>query len=160
MKAVELRKRDKKELEKEVQELRKKLSDLRFKSTSNKLKNTKEISNSRKEIARIYQKAFEGKSFIKGQSGLIEGHAYHLYIIEIEDRKGLINYLRRNNVWPQVHYIPVHLMPYYRQFGWKEGDMTNAEKYYAECMSIPMFPTLSDEEQAFVIDTIYSFYGF
>ena len=53
MKAIELRKKDKKELEKIVHELRKKLSDLRFKFSSNKLKNTKEINNSKKQIARI-----------------------------------------------------------------------------------------------------------
>jgi len=53
MKAAELRKRDKKELEKMVQEFRKKLSDLRFKFSSGKLKNVKEISNLKKEMARI-----------------------------------------------------------------------------------------------------------
>ena len=53
MKTVELRKKDKKELEKSVQELRKKLSDLRFKFSSGKLKNVKEINSSKKEIARI-----------------------------------------------------------------------------------------------------------
>ncbi len=53
MKTVELRKKDKKELEKTVHEIRKKLSDLRFKFSSNKLKNVKEINNSKKEIARI-----------------------------------------------------------------------------------------------------------
>jgi len=53
MKAAELRKRDKKELEKQVQDLRKKLSDLRFKFSSGKLKNVKEINNSKKEVARI-----------------------------------------------------------------------------------------------------------
>jgi len=53
MKAVELRKRDKKELEKMVLDLRKKLNDIRFKFTSNKLKNVKEINNTKKEIARI-----------------------------------------------------------------------------------------------------------
>lgn len=53
MKAQELRKKDKKELEKSVIDLRKKLSDLRFKFSSNKLKNVKEINNSKKEIARI-----------------------------------------------------------------------------------------------------------
>jgi len=53
MKAIEFRKKDKKELEKTVSDLRKKLSDLRFKFSSNKLKNTKEISNFKKDIARI-----------------------------------------------------------------------------------------------------------
>jgi large subunit ribosomal protein L29 len=53
MKVLELRKKDKKELEKMVQDSRKKLSELRFKFSSNKLKNVKEISNLRKEVARI-----------------------------------------------------------------------------------------------------------
>ncbi|MBI2054180.1 MAG: 50S ribosomal protein L29 [Candidatus Staskawiczbacteria bacterium] len=53
MKASELRKKDKKELEKQAQDLRKKLADIRFKFSYNKLKNVKEISNSKKEIARI-----------------------------------------------------------------------------------------------------------
>jgi dTDP-4-amino-4,6-dideoxygalactose transaminase len=49
-------------------------------------------------------------------------------------------------------------MPYYRQFGWKDGDMPKAEAYYKNCISLPMFPTLTDVEQQFVIDTILNFY--
>ena len=86
------------------------------------------------------------------------GHAYHLYIIETEKRKELYDHLRKNNIFAQVHYIPVHLMPYYRQFGWKEGDLPHAEKYYSRCLSLPMFPTLTEEEQAFVIKTISDFF--
>lgn len=113
----------------------------------------------RREIAVAYEKAFKGKSFIKGQSGAINGHAYHLYIIEVENRLGLYNYLRENKIFAQIHYIPCHLMPYYKQFGWKEGDMPVAENYYRHCISLPMFPTLTDKEQSFVIETIFSFYG-
>jgi dTDP-4-amino-4,6-dideoxygalactose transaminase len=112
----------------------------------------------RREIAQRYAEAFRGKSFLKGQSGVVEGHAYHLYIIESNDRLGLYNYLRTKNIFAQIHYIPCHLMPYYRQFGWKEGDMPNAENYYKHCISLPMYPTLTDEEQQFVIDTLFSFY--
>lgn len=110
------------------------------------------------EIATNYFKAFNGKSFIKGQSGVIEGHAYHLYIIEVKDRFGLYNFLKSNNVFAQIHYIPLHLMPYYKQFGWKEGDMPQAEKYYKNCISLPMYPTLTDEEQNNVIELINRFY--
>jgi dTDP-4-amino-4,6-dideoxygalactose transaminase len=49
-------------------------------------------------------------------------------------------------------------MPYYKQFGWKEGDMPKAEEYYKGCISLPMYPTLSNEEQVFVIDTITVYY--
>ncbi len=111
----------------------------------------------RKEIASIYYNAFKDNTFIKGQSGEVEGHAYHLYIIEIEDRAGLINYLRELNIFAQVHYIPAHLMPYYRNFGWKDGDMPIAEEYYKHCISLPMYPTLTEEEQKFVIDKVLEF---
>ncbi|PJJ10924.1 hypothetical protein CLU83_4401 [Flavobacterium sp. 1] len=112
----------------------------------------------RRKIATTYEKTFKGKSFIKGQSGIVEGHAYHLYVIEVDDRLGLYNYLRGNKIFAQIHYIPCHLMPYYKQFGWKEGDMPNAETYYRNCLSLPMYPTLTVEEQKFVIDKIEEYY--
>ena len=112
----------------------------------------------RREIAKRYFDAFEGKYFIKGQSNVVEGHAYHLYVVEFENRNELIMHLRENNIFAQVHYIPTHLMPYYLQFGWKEEDLPLAESYYSRCLSLPMFPTLTNEEQTFVIKTILSFY--
>ena len=112
----------------------------------------------RREIAAKYFKAFKDKPYLKGQSKSIEGHAYHLYVIEVEDRLGLYNFLRSKNIYTQIHYIPCHLMPYYQQFGWKEGDFPHAENYYKHCMSLPMFPTLKDEEQDYVIDQINIFY--
>lgn len=113
----------------------------------------------RREIANKYFNVFKNKEFIKGQSGYITGHAYHLYVIEVEDRLGLYNYLRDHNIYTQIHYIPCHLMPYYRQFGWKEGDMPNAENYYKHCISLPMFPELTEEQQDLVIKTVSEFYG-
>ncbi len=113
----------------------------------------------RRSIASIYNKAFDGQSFVKSQSGVIEGHAYHLYIIEVEDRLELYNYLRENKVFAQIHYIPCHLMPYYRELGWKEGDFPNAESYYQGCISLPMYPTLSLNEQNFVINLIMKFFN-
>jgi dTDP-4-amino-4,6-dideoxygalactose transaminase len=109
-------------------------------------------------IASKYAKAFTKCDFIKGQSGEADGHAYHLYVIEVEDRLGLYNYLREHKVFAQIHYIPCHLMPYYREFGWKEGDRPKSETYYMHCISLPMYPTLTDEEQEFVIKTIINYY--
>lgn len=113
----------------------------------------------RRTIAKHYYESFKNKSFIKGHSGVVEGHAYHLYVIEVNDRLGLYNFLRANNIFAQIHYIPCHLMPYYRQFGWKENDMPNAENYYKHCISLPMYPTLTDKEQQFVIDSINTYYN-
>ena len=112
----------------------------------------------RKEIAKKYAKAFAKKKWLNGQSGSVEGHGYHLYIIEVNDRLGLYNYLRSKNIFAQVHYIPTHLMPYYKQQGYKEGDYPNAEKYYSRCLSLPMYATLRNDEQKYVINTINEFY--
>jgi UDP-4-amino-4,6-dideoxy-N-acetyl-beta-L-altrosamine transaminase len=113
----------------------------------------------RREIAARYAAAFADSPFIKGQSGEVIGHAYHLYVIEVDDRLGLYQHLRTKQIYAQVHYIPVHLMPYYReQNGSKEGDFPYAETYYGRCLSLPMYPTLSDEEQEYVIAAVNAYY--
>ncbi|WP_400191285.1 UDP-4-amino-4,6-dideoxy-N-acetyl-beta-L-altrosamine transaminase [Hymenobacter sp. B81] len=85
------------------------------------------------------------------------GHAYHLYIVQVADRRGLYDFLRSRQIFAQVHYIPVHTMPFYQQQGWRAGDFPHAEHYYARCLSLPMFPTLSDEEHQYVIDCVLEF---
>ncbi len=109
------------------------------------------------EIAQKYSSVFEKERAIISHSGLVNGHAYHLYVICVEKRAELYSYLRSKQIFCQVHYIPVHLHPYYQSFGWKQGDFPNAENYYRNCLSLPMFPTLTDEEQEFVIKEIKSF---
>ncbi len=84
-------------------------------------------------------------------------HAYHLYIIQIADRLGLYNHLRKNQIFAQVHYIPVHLLPFYQQKGWKAGDYPMAESFYENCLSLPMYPTLSEKEQNYVIEKVLEF---
>ena len=135
------------------------LTDFQAALGLSQLKRADEGLQRRREIAQTYYEAFKNKSFIKGQSGVVEGHAYHLYIIEVENRLGLYNFLRTQNIFAQIHYIPCHLMPYYREFGWKEGDMPKAEKYYKHCISLPMYPNLTKQEQEFVIENIIKFYS-
>lgn len=135
------------------------LTDFQAALGLSQLKRANEGLERRREIAQKYNEAFQSRSFIKSQSGIVEGHAYHLYIIEVENRLGLYQYLRDRNIYPQIHYIPVHLMPYYRQFGWKEGDMPNAEQYYKNCISLPMYPTLTTFDQDYVVSTILNYYN-
>lgn len=135
------------------------LTDFQAALGLSQLQRADEGINRRREIASTYKEAFKNKDFIKGQSGVVSGHAYHLYVIEVDDRLGLYNYLRENHVYAQIHYIPCHLMPYYRGQGWNEGDRLNAENYYRHCLSLPMYPTLSDEEQVHVINLISSYYA-
>lgn len=111
----------------------------------------------RREIARRYDEAFAGSPVQTLTRPADNGHAYHLYIIKVADRKGLYDYLRQKQIFAQVHYIPVHTMPYYQSLGFKKGDFPEAERYYNQCLSLPMFPTLTDEEQAYVIQQVLDF---
>ncbi len=135
------------------------ITDFQAALGKSQLKRADEGLTRRKEIAKTYFEAFKNNSKIKGQSGVVDGHSYHLYIIEVENRKDLYEFLKSKNIFCQVHYIPVHTLPYYQNLGWKKGDFTNAEKYYNQCLSLPMFPTLTNDEQKFVIDSINSFLG-
>ena len=65
----------------------------------------------RRKIAKKYFESFKNKDYIINQSGYIEGHAYHLYVLEVKDRLNLYNYLRDNHIYAQIHYFPCHLMP-------------------------------------------------
>ncbi len=135
------------------------LTDMQAALGKSQLSRADEGLKRRKELANTYFDFFKDKPYVLGQSGIIEGHAYHLYVLEVEKRKELHRYLRDLDIFAQIHYIPAHLMPYYRQFGWKEGDLPHAEKYYSQCISIPMFPSLSNEEQIFVMENIDAFYN-
>lgn len=110
----------------------------------------------RNEIATCYKEAFRNK--IKFQS-LPENtyNAHHLFIIEVDDRKGLYDVLRTNNIFAQIHYIPVHTLPYYKEIGYEGASLKNSEAYYKRCISLPMFPTLTNQEQDFVIESVLNF---
>ncbi|MCC2545232.1 UDP-4-amino-4,6-dideoxy-N-acetyl-beta-L-altrosamine transaminase [Hymenobacter sp. BT175] len=112
----------------------------------------------RRELAARYDQAFAALPAVQPLAGA-PGHAYHLYVIQVTDRKGLYDFLREKQIYTQVHYIPVHTMPYYQELGWKGGDFPHAEQYYARCLSVPLYPTLTDEEQQYVIDSIKEFVG-
>jgi UDP-4-amino-4,6-dideoxy-N-acetyl-beta-L-altrosamine transaminase len=114
-------------------------------------------------IAKKYDVAFQNKINIKSaaleiDTKFIDNHAYHLYILLVEDRLGLYNHLKANGIFAQIHYYPVHLMPYYKNLGWKENDLPFVETYYQKCISLPMYPTLTNEEQEYVINTVLNYY--
>ncbi|NQV78416.1 MAG: UDP-4-amino-4,6-dideoxy-N-acetyl-beta-L-altrosamine transaminase [Lutibacter sp.] len=118
-------------------------------------KNKKRVER-RNEISLAYKKAFEGK--IKFQDLPVGSYnAHHLFIIEVEHRKELYDFLHSKGILAQIHYVPVHSMPYYKNIGYSEADLSNAETYYSKCISLPMYPTLSNEEQSYVIKNVLEF---
>lgn len=79
--------------------------------------------------------------------------AYHLYVVRCAaaQRRAVFERLRAAGIGVNVHYIPVHTQPYYQQLGFLPGDFPLAEAYYAEAISLPLFPTLSEADQDAVI---------
>ncbi|MBK8519569.1 MAG: UDP-4-amino-4,6-dideoxy-N-acetyl-beta-L-altrosamine transaminase [Chitinophagaceae bacterium] len=132
------------------------LSDIQAALGISQLTKAGERLRRRNEIAAIYNKAFEGTNVEILSLPANIYHAYHLYIIQVSDRKKLYDELRKNKIFAQVHYVPVHLMPYYKNIDDYTGKLPRAENYYAKCLSIPMYPTLSNDEQEFVINMIKS----
>jgi UDP-4-amino-4,6-dideoxy-N-acetyl-beta-L-altrosamine transaminase len=86
-----------------------------------------------------------------------EGHsAFHLYPVQVRpaDRRRVFDGLRARGIGVQVHYIPVHLQPYYRTLGFKDGDFPVAERYYAGAISLPMYAALTDDDQDAVVEAL------
>ena len=86
--------------------------------------------------------------------------AYHLYVIRLEldmismTRRGVFEEMRKAGVQVHVHYIPVHTHPYYQKLGFQPGDFPEAERYYREALTLPMYYALTDESQDRVIQTL------
>ena len=134
------------------------LTDFQAALGISQLKRADEGLRRRQEIAARYNEAFRYiKEIHTPYVAADVFHAYHLYVIQVPDRLGLYNYLHENGIYAQVHYVPVHLMPYYRQLGNKLGNLPVVEEYYQHCLSLPMFPTLTEEEQNYVISKVIEF---
>ena len=84
-------------------------------------------------------------------------NAHHLFVIEVKNRKDFYDFLRSKGIYAQIHYIPVHTLPYYKEIGYASASLVNAENYYEACISLPMYPSLSNEELDYVIETVLSF---
>jgi len=112
-------------------------------------KNNKGVER-RNEIADRYKQAFKG--LLKFQSLPLKTlNAHHLFIVEAEHRKEVYEKLREKGIFAQIHYIPVHKLPYYKEIGYNSIALNNSESYYENCISLPMYPTLTNKEQDFVI---------
>jgi UDP-4-amino-4,6-dideoxy-N-acetyl-beta-L-altrosamine transaminase len=109
----------------------------------------------RRQIAARYDAALAGLSGVtlpKVADGI--DHAYHLYVVQVPERKHVYDELKAKGIYTQVHYIPVTWLPYYEGLGWRRGQFPVAEAYYERCLSLPMFPSLTDAEQEYVITQV------
>jgi perosamine synthetase len=117
----------------------------------------------RREIARRYAEAFSYAEEFKALSaGSDRESAYHLYVVCLNsaclsaDRGRIFAALRAEGIGVNVHYLPVHLHPFYQErFGTRAGLCPRAEKAYESILSLPMFPAMSDDDVEDVIDGLW-----
>lgn len=112
----------------------------------------------RRYIIARYNEALKGLPLQLPKVAEGVGHAWHIYIIQTDLRDDLYAYLKSKGIHVQVHYIPIHLAPYYKKQGWNWGDFPIAESYYRRCLSLPVFPSLTEAGQAYVIEHIHAFF--
>lgn len=140
------------------------ITDFQASLGMSQLKKIKKIKARRREIVNYYNDHFSGihELILPYEDESVKSN-FHLYILQVRDnprfdRYDLFCYLQSKNYQPMVHYIPVHLLSYYRKrFGHKRGDFPIAEKIYDRTISIPLYPTLTDIEVEKVVEDIVSF---
>ena len=89
-----------------------------------------------------------------------EHSSYHLYVVQIDfaslriSRQELFSQMKEQNIFLQVHYIPIYKQPFYQKLGYNSVSLPHAERYYEQCVSLPIYPSLAQEEQEFVVSAL------
>ena len=129
-----------------------------------KLKKIKGHVATRHEIASRYDEAFSELPLKTPFQHKDAFSSYHLYVIKLDllsiksNHHTVFEYLRNKGIGVNLHYMPVHLQPYYRKLGFQEGDFPEAEKYGKEAISLPIFLKLTADKQNRVIAILKSFF--
>ncbi|RXK53022.1 UDP-4-amino-4,6-dideoxy-N-acetyl-beta-L-altrosamine transaminase [Oleiharenicola lentus] len=143
------------------------LTDLQCALGLSQLDRLEAVLTRRREIVAAYNAAFAGTDWLRTPGLRTAADAattsWHLYTVQIDfaalgrSRSQVMSALREAGVGTQVHYIPVHLQPWYRRtFGYGPGKCPAAEAYYQRALSLPLFPAMTDADVALVIDTVLS----
>jgi len=114
----------------------------------------------RHKLCQMYDKSFDDLPIIKPHQDKDSYSALHLYPIQVDKNKTnksrgqVFNKLRENGIGVNVHYIPIHIQPYYQQFEFKIGDFPNAESYYKQTISMPLFHMMTTEQHSKIINEL------
>ena len=127
------------------------------------IKKLKKFVDTRNLIAEKYDN-FLDKNFLFLPKIKPNVHSsFHLYVIKIKNNysvlhKKLFNHLRKKKINVNLHYLPVHLHPYYKKLGFKKGEFVNSEKHAKSAISLPIFPKLSNKDIKKLSKLINSFF--
>jgi dTDP-4-amino-4,6-dideoxygalactose transaminase len=138
------------------------LSDVHAAIGVAQLKRADELMRRRQIIAQAYNEAFLNDPALEipvTEAGVV--HAWHLYVMRLRlqalnvGRNRFVEALREHGVGTSVHCIPLNTMAFYQQrYGYRAGDFPVAEGVYSRCLSLPIFPAMSDEDVAYVIESV------
>lgn len=133
------------------------ITDIQCALGCSQMKKLDRFLSRRKEIVARYNEAFADCENIVTPYQLPETESgWHLYIVQVKncDRRKVFEALREQGIAVNVHYIPVYMHPYYQEHGYKEIHCRKAEEVYSHIISLPLYPTLTEEQQEFVIQGI------
>lgn len=112
----------------------------------------------RRELVTRYQDAFKGAEEVVTPVMLEEcNSSWHLYVIQVKNRKEVFEKLRKAGIGVNVHYIPVYHHPYYRQNGYADVVCPNAERLYEGMISLPLYPHLTNQQQDYVVEKVLEY---
>jgi dTDP-4-amino-4,6-dideoxygalactose transaminase len=126
-----------------------------------KLRYLEEWIEGRRRNAALYTELLAGNGVVAPVEAPDSLHVYHLYVVRVPRRDELRAYLwERGGVGTGIHYpVPIHLQPFYADSGFHEGQFPVTERLCGEVLSLPMFPEMTEEQLASVVNAINAFYG-
>jgi dTDP-4-amino-4,6-dideoxygalactose transaminase len=144
----------------EVKGVNSRLDELQAAILNVKLPYLNQLTQERKEIAKKYDLLLKDCSRIQIPKVSKEAeHVYHLYVILCDQRDELQLYLKENNIDTLIHYpVPPHLQQAYSDAGYKKGDFPIAEKIAEQCLSIPLYPGMKEDDICYVVQNIKEFF--
>jgi len=117
-------------------------------------------NNKRRHIAWLYRRELDGTPVVLPDEASWAHSVYHLFVIRVKERDELMRYLKEKDVSTLIHYpTPIHLQGVYRQLGYSEGAFPRAESCAKEIISLPIYPSLTEDEVVYVSACIREFYG-
>ncbi len=123
-----------------------------------KLKYLDRWNDQRRHIAKRYQSEIKNPKITLQKSTNKSESVYHLFVVLVDNRDAFVKHLEENQIAPAYHYpVPCHLQKAYQHLGYKVGDLPHSEYLAANCVSLPMYPELTDEQVEMVIKTVNSF---
>ena len=136
------------------------MTDLQAALGASQMTRLEEFVARRHELARRYDRLLSDLPLTLPWQAPDGYSAFHLYVVRVDgtrtgtSRRRLFDTLRDANIGVNVHYIPVHTQPYYQQMGFTAGMFPEAERYYAEAISLPMFAGMTEEQQDRVVKVL------